>query len=817
VLQINIWSGDMNCRVVSVVALPVLIFASFVSSVYGGQIEDIELVKSEKEVAEANKEINDREEYSTDARRGIEEVVVTARRREESLSDVPVSITVITGEAMQNAGIDSTNDLEIAIPSLVVNEAIGYSMPSIRGIGTNGFSPAVDASVATIFDGFYSPSTVGAFQYLGDVESVQVLKGPQGTLFGRNTTAGVILITSKKPSEEFEVKASYTTGSRDKESLNLFLSGPVSDVFGYSISVFTNEQGHHYKRTGPYEGEPLKPSDESGMRISLNSSPYDWLELDASYSIFETYRHGSAMGQLDEVGILNVSVLGDGAKKTPPRESESDLPGFSQAETETYTFKATVSSDSMEAWLQYGVSDVLHGQLTDLDSSAGARMYTAYDFGDYYSDIDSLEFQINSLSADWSIFGVEWEWLGGVYYSEALAGWDPITNAADSALVGSLVGIDTSELLDLDVLIDVTGIVETQSLAAFTNHSFIFTDWFTVDLGARYSKEIRTLVKHRSTIGLSNTDILSTVLQGTPVGGLLDSLQLDVAGFGLGLTSDGSVLLRDVRNQDLEYDDVSFLFGTNFFIGDSLIYFKSVQGFKSGTWNMTSLTEEPNGIDPETVESYEIGFKTKFFHDTVSLNGSTYYYDYRNLQDYTVSIASAGTVLVRNIPESEVSGAELDLFWVIPIPGLMLSINSAYIDSEVVSWEDAPCHNDQTFLSEDCNAAGNRLGSSPEWTVSTDLSYAFFYGSNEFVVGVNHYYNGGFFFDAAENELEQEPYDLIGARAVWRQTEWGTTVQLTGKNLGSTDYRNYGIIFEAGEQVLYSPSKEWFLSLTWEF
>jgi iron complex outermembrane receptor protein len=141
------------------------------------------------------------EDVKAKADNRLEEVVVTARRKSESLQQVPTMVTAVTGEDLDKYGISSIEDLEMTTPGLVYADGVGHAFPYIRGIGSNAFSPAVDPTVGTFLDGFYSPSAVGSLQYIGDVESVQVLKGPQGTLFGRNTTAGAIVINTKKPSE----------------------------------------------------------------------------------------------------------------------------------------------------------------------------------------------------------------------------------------------------------------------------------------------------------------------------------------------------------------------------------------------------------------------------------------------------------------------------------------------------------------------------------------------------------------------------------------------------------------------------------------
>lgn len=735
------------------------------------------------------------QESQEKASRQLEEVTVTARRRSESLQDVPTMVTALSNEDLQKYGISSVEDLEITTPGLLYADAVGYAMPYIRGVGSNSFSPAVDPTVGTFLDGFYSPSTVGALQYIGDVESIQVLKGPQGTLFGRNTTAGAIVIHTKKPSETLEGSIQFGMGTRNKESLSAYLSGPLfSDYVGFSVSAYTDSVDTHYTSTFPNRQFEFAPEEREGIRVKLRFDPIDWLSLDLSYTESDSQGSKGIVVQLEKTGLVNATSL---AARSPdrPRHTAQNVDGFTSMESESLTGKLTFVSDSIEAWALAGYTDVVGGTLGDLDGSENDLLKYSYNKAndEYFSDIDSLEMQISSTN-DWSLFGLSYNWLLGAYTGDASAGWDPLVFEIGADVAASIL---PPLPLSGGVKESVAGIVDTDAEALFANFSIELTEWMALDLGVRRSEETRKIAKNKAQ--------------------LTTSVDLGLVDLGF-ITEQVPVVVRDISGPELVFEDTSYLVGVNFFPSDiGMFYAKFVQGFKSGTWNVTALLTAPDAVDPEEVDSYEVGFKGEFFDRSLRLNTAAFRYDYRGLQNYQVEIASSGTVLVKSIDEAEINGAEFDLTYMPPIDGLQIILNGSYINTEITEWPDAPCYDEVTYLSSGgCDFSGNELGGAPKYSASLDINYQFSLFNDEFQLGANYYENGGFFFDV-QNLVEQEKYGIFGVRASWIRDEWGTTVSISGKNITSEDYRDFGIVFEAGEVVRYAPAAEWNASLKWEF
>lgn len=735
------------------------------------------------------------EDVKAKADNRLEEVVVTARRKSESLQQVPTMVTAVTGEDLDKYGISSIEDLEMTTPGLVYADGVGHAFPYIRGIGSNAFSPAVDPTVGTFLDGFYSPSAVGSLQYIGDVESVQVLKGPQGTLFGRNTTAGAIVINTKKPSEYLQGSIEYGMGTRNKEYITGYLSGPIiSDFLGFSVSAYTDEVDSYYNSTFPNEDREYAPEERDGFRIKLRADFTDWLSLDVAYSESESRGSKGVTYGLEDAGLINATSAAAQKPDKPRTSGQDTTDGYNSSDIETLTGKLTFNFDSVEAWILAGYMDVVNGTLSDLDVTENSLLSISYEKDDegYFSNIDSVEFQVSSV-ADWSLFGVSYNWMFGAYTGKATAGWDPLAlNINADVLAGIVPGLPAVA----GVRTEVAGIVDTDADALFANISFDITSWMTVDLGVRQSEETRTIAKNKVDIyTTTNPDILDLSF-------LLDSVPITV---------------RDISGPELEFKDTSYLAGVNFFpFENGMIYAKFVQGFKSGTWNVTAILNEPDAVDPEEVDSYEVGFKGEFFDNSMRLNAAAFMYDYTGLQNYQLAIASSGSALAKSIDEAEVSGAEFDLTYLPPITGLQFMLSGSYIDAKVEKWPDAPCFEPGTYLSlYSCDLKGNSLGGAPKYSGNFDVNYMFNLFGDEFQIGANYYLNGGFYFDV-QNKVEQERYATVGVRASWYRDEWGTTLSIAGKNVASEDYREFGLIFESGIVTRYAPAAEWTASIKWE-
>jgi iron complex outermembrane receptor protein len=217
--------------------------------------------------------------------RMLEEVAVTAQKREESIQDVPISIQAFSGEKLDAMGIEEPKALQLVTPGLQYNVFAGYSLIYIRGVGTDAFIPSADASVATYIDNIYYPFAHSLASALGEIKRVEVLKGPQGTLFGRNSTGGAINIITKSPSSEsFYASATTTLGRYDKENYRAFVNFPLMENMAVSLSGLSYREEQYYSLAQSSPRNTLQDETSDGYSVKFSWTPGDFsLNLGYSY------------------------------------------------------------------------------------------------------------------------------------------------------------------------------------------------------------------------------------------------------------------------------------------------------------------------------------------------------------------------------------------------------------------------------------------------------------------------------------------------------------------------------------------------------
>lgn len=208
---------------------------------------------------------------------GSGEIVVTAQRRNERLVDVPISISVLTGNALEQAGVRSTEDLTATVPGLNFATNGAFAQPTVRGVGTTVTSAGNDANVAIYIDGVYQPNQISNFSDLVDLEQVEVLKGPQGTLFGRNATGGAIRVTTKRPSLSSEARATASYGRFNDIRLTAFGTGPLSDKVAVSFALLYGDDEGYVRNRGT--GNKVADTNARSMRGKILFQPSETVEF----------------------------------------------------------------------------------------------------------------------------------------------------------------------------------------------------------------------------------------------------------------------------------------------------------------------------------------------------------------------------------------------------------------------------------------------------------------------------------------------------------------------------------------------------------
>ena len=497
------------------------------------------------------------------------EIVVTARRRNEFAVDVPMSIAAVSGDALAKAGVTSMHDLSNIVSGVQINFAGCCTQPAIRGISTLTTGIGYENNVALYVDGFYAPDNVSINADLTNIASIEVLKGPQGTLWGRNATGGAILINTLAPSKVWTGKVGAGYGRFNDYNVNGYLSGPISENVRIGIAGYHRRSDGYNKLLSP-TGTPVAnvtPAKQDSVRVKLVA---DLGNLTATFG----YNYGLSS---DGRGNLFTIVARAPASITPAPPRAAGPFVFSGGNNLT-TVAANTNEGTMKLVLKTGIGTI--------SSYTGfARRFTTinYDFDDTYVDLSSqhqhwqqntfqqtLEYNIDALA------GVDFT-VGGSFYKDKI-----FTDPGQYSFGGGVInGIFTTTL-------------RAESLAGYVDGTWKVTDKLSISAGGRYTHEIKR-GEFRQVNG-------SNVLLATASGRTTFSA----------FTPRASIRYEIAPK-------------TNAYISYS-------QGFRSGGWPAGGASSAALYIPfkPEKIKAYEIGFKTE--QRMFRFSTAFFYYDYRDLQ-----------------------------------------------------------------------------------------------------------------------------------------------------------------------------------------
>ncbi len=733
------------------------------------------------------------------ANRFVEEIVVTAQKREENLQNVPISIQAFSADTLDAKGITTALDLPQVTPGLTYTALAGYSIVYIRGIGTDAFIPSADLSVPTYIDGIYFPFSSGLVQSFGALERIEVLKGPQGTLFGRNTTGGAISIITRSPGREFENSVQVSYAEYNQFKARVYSAVPLTDTFAFSISALYNKEQTYYKSLN----QEIPDNFSKGARLKLNWTPTD--DIDATLAGVVTSQGGPGTSLTQRVAVKPaVAVAGQRPNKN--YEVNGDVPAIDDVRSSVIYGTVKLATDLFDLKLLGSTQDIkTHAQL-DFDATPLPIASTNAPNG--FGDIDTAEFQLLSNSSSW---GADWlTYTAGLYYINSTAGYDPVKvqvgifDADTLPAVGSLLGPFVNQTLDLigdaggipvrPITADVQGIIDTESSAAYLQGTGAITDWLSLTLGGRLQKEKRALTT--ATVGVAGVD--RKLITYAP---------------------------RFVKSNDFS-PKVSLDFRP---ADDVLLYVSAARGYKSGTYNIISLYTPPTFVKPEKVESYELGFKTQFFDNSLRLNGAIFENTTKNLQVQVISLTSGGAVQFENAGGARTRGGEFDLTW-LPfadaLPGLVISANGSYLKSIYTDFQDGSGFDETTgaffgktsLLLPGRDFTGNRVVRTPRKSGSVSPSYSFELGDGSVEIATDVYFNSGFFFSAQNTEVaRQSSYHIINARLSYLYKPWDLRLTGFAQNLDDAKYFLYQFENDFGTSGMLAAPSVYGVRINWEF
>ena len=555
----------------------------------------------------------------------IEEIVVTAQRREQSLSEVGIAVTAFTEDQLRDLGLGQPIDLAAQTPNLQINNILGNSVPNItlRGIGVSDYAANNNPAAGVYVDDVSLTSPVMASFQMFDIERVEVLKGPQGTLYGRNTTAGAVNFISNKPSESLEARAKVDYGRYDYKAAEFSVAGPLADGLGGRLAVSRVDQGEGHQTNGR-NGEDVGAVDRTSWRAMLQWQPSD--DFEALINV-----HGGR----DKSDALLVKLYSDDDGEPQHAYASNDPAQDVDSSGAVLTLNWALS-DSLSLTSITGYETLDRRYVEDRDGSALIMLDA-----DYRSEVElwSQELRlIQDVTPDLSI-------IWGLFYSE-----DKVDAHDDFSSVDLLALLGLSPATNIGNYYD----QKTTSAAAFAHAQWQFAPDWNLTAGLRYTEESKDF-----------NDVYTYLTFGGADVGLFDPV-----------------------NESLDSDDLSGKLGIDYSgIEDLLLYASVSKGYKSGGFQgqLAFQPELLRAFDEETLWAYEAGFKARFLDSSLQFNGTVFFYDYQDMQAYGNYESPIGPLFgLTNIGDVEIFGAEADLWWR-PAEGLDISLGVGLLDTDVVS------------------------------------------------------------------------------------------------------------------------------------
>jgi len=596
----------------------------------------------------------------------LEEIVVTAQKRQESAQDVGMSINALSGSTLKDAGVSSPNDLGKVVPGFVYTKTPrGTPTYSLRGIGFDDNSLASAPTVSTYLDEAPMPYPVMTRFTAFDLAQVEVLKGPQGILFGQNSTGGAINFISAKPTDEFEAGIEGSYGRFETFETNGFVSGALSDSLRVRASFMAIQAGEGWQKSYTRDDELGELDVFSGRFIA------DW-DLNDDLSMRFVFQGWTDQSDTQAAQLLETQHSVDaGANPVYDAYPRSALDN-NAADWDANPVKPLERDDSFiqpSLRFDYVLSDSL--TLTSITT------YSDYE-QDFNQDTDGANLQNFSLENVGSIESFNQElrltgdtddlkWILGVNYTKD----DTVDDTTYYFAQNSVAAFGIAEATS-------TADQEIETRAVFGNVAWSATDSITVNLGMRYTEDEREYEGCTGDTGDGTMAGLFSFLWGASIlPGQCTTGNLQPNG----------TYVPGLVNRELDEDNTSWRVGLDWQVNEDLLAYANVsQGYKSGSIPAVNSSTDAQ-IDPVTQESvlaYEAGFKSTLMDGAMRLNGAAWYYDYedKQLRGRILDQIFGSLEALINVPESEVYGAEIGVD-VLPTENLTLSVNASYTKTEV--------------------------------------------------------------------------------------------------------------------------------------
>lgn len=728
---------------------------------------------------------------------GVSDIIVTAQKRTENAQNVAVAITALSSEDIAASGVTSTEDLRAAVPSLNVTTAVGgFGLPRIRGIGATGQGAGIENPVAVYVDGVYYGSAIGALQSLFDVEQVAVLKGPQGTLFGRNATGGLIQITTRKPTHDYTASARFGYGNYDTVNAAAYVSGGITNTVAFSLSgqyenrdkgfgknLFTGNDvrtDRNYSVRGKLLWEPA-----DGTAVTLSGDLFGRNSVDPAFSTFGRNSLGQNVPQL-------IASLGGDSQ----RDIYADFDPVLRARQKGVglTIDQELGGINLRSITAYRRTKLR----TFFDPDGTVQPRLRIDNNNYDKQFTQ---EIDLISDNDGPFN----WVVGGFYMKSSAGQEPGRTTGLTTFGGNGYSDDYTD-------------ISLESFAGFADGTYELGENTKITAGVRYTYDKRGIDGRRITFN--------------------------------GAT--GVTTTTEFADEERTFKKVSWRLSVDHRLSrEMMVYASYNRGFRSGTF-VPQIATPFSVLEPEVVDAYEIGTKTDLFDRKLRLNVAGYYYDQSAVQVIQVI---AGVQNVYNARKgAKIYGIDADLTLQVtdnlrlfgganwtharyneftdaiisipyPVAAGFTPTSYTYVDSKTgATVANTTCLG--TFgaptaqLGGNClirgDASGNKLQNTPDVTFSIGGSLDVPTSIGKFTLAGNYYYNDGF-VGTVDERVKQASYNTVDMSLTWKDLSDAFYVRLWGKNLTDAFYRTQIGASNSGDNGTPGTPRTYGLTLGFDF
>ncbi|WP_197277192.1 TonB-dependent receptor [Sphingomonas profundi] len=688
---------------------------------------------------------------------GLAEIIVTAERRSTSLQRTPISVVALSGEALQSAQIRTLTDMQSLVPNFRMGENDGYAQITIRGIGISGFVPTAEGAVAVNQNEIYVSRPIAQLGGLYDVSSLEVLRGPQGTLYGRNATAGSVNITTTRPTDDWSGYGRLAVGNYRSINAEGAISGPIAgDALTFRVAGFIDKHAGYGRNL--VTDTKIGDKDAWGVRGTIVAKPIDALKITVIGEYYKESDRNAALhyfGSSGQTGLVGATgappawqQLG-GYTATDPQDIATPTDPFFRLRTTSVTGIVEYGEGPFRVKSITGYRD--QDSLTSTPLGGGSAANAFFIAGEPAHQF-SQEIQVNYDSDRLHVTA------GGFYFREkdsSIPGASPF----DSLLLDNAFGLPPRANRYIVDFVEIGGTIRTRAKAAFAQATYEIFDGFSVTGGIRFSNETKEAA-------LINGFSLFQPYIGTP-------------------TRNDTPLPPVTLEPKVTFKSTTPKIGIQYQIDPrTLIYASYSKGFKSGGYDVTTVAP---AFEPEDLKAYEAGLKTTILDNRLRFNLTGFYYDYSNLQVLQVQgpvvvTSNAGVARIYGL-EAEINALVTDAF--------TIEASGSYLHAR---YRDYVGPDGARPLLPTVDFSGNRLNNAPSFQAHVAATYKYPLTTGSIVAKGDAELTTRYFFTPANINLVSQPkYAKLNAFLGY-EANAGWKVTGFVRNITNIDTRTSGVI-----------------------